>query len=1239
MKLRIIFTLLLTIQTHLCFCANYIWDNSSTFSDDLCDLSNWKGVSTGFPPGSFTNPADVFDLDGYAAKILSPATIGNVRFFSGKSGASISFDPSSPTTLTIETDSAYLSVNQLFDLANLTINFSGGTVKYSNSLRQTVISATYSNIQLVNGQKTISNNTIINGSLTESSGAEIYLKGTITFGSSMTMSVQSSTRFIVTTSSTSYINDNRTGTNRVFQGIWRIVSKGPYLNSGTYDNLEIFNDINAPTSANATQITITGDLNLSHFPGGTDTLYFAQGDGSTLTISGTLTNNNGNKGVRFTDINNGSTIIFNGNYNYDFYVGQPIKVNNGNKFKSIQFTNSTSAKVLTLYNSISISNQLDLGINRLVIQNNRLTFTNTNSARSQNPTISISSGSIDASDSRSHIWIANSINNNGFSFPSNSILSGNIRQLSIQFIKGGTVSLNQNITVLGNIDFYNLNNSTSTMPDDDILNINGYLLTIIGAPRYSNSGSTPTATPSSNAYRAKFRGSIASNLDCQSTTTLYFDQSSNTNSTLGTLTISNSATVTLGNNLILASGLELGTSTLLVGANTLTFSGTSTQPISRTTGTIDPTNSTIKYAQTSTNGNNTLPLAAYSSNIYNLTVDFVNGGTLTPSGDMTIGGTLNLSGTNNTFVLNGTTLTVSGSVTSTGGKFKGSSTSSLYCSGTSSLYFDQTTAATKTLKNLKIQGNNAAVTLANALEITAGTNYGSVEVTAASSTLTTGNNLTLKSDANGTARIANSPGTISGRYYAELYFPAKREYRFISAPVVGATALQWRNNGSTAGSSTSGVGIIISGTNGATDSFDATTSNKPSAFYYDEPSAGSVTNINSTGTDDPGWKAITKGGHYQLTNGKGYRVLIRGDRNVSLTTSNPTANPTTITSYGSYPRTSGSGVTINVTNSASTEMFNGLNLIGNPYPSAIDWNTISRTNVDSGYTVYNFNKGSYDAWNGTTGDAGRYISAGQAVFVWCNNSTVKTGSLTINESDKYDGKGGSYFLEKLTNHLKINLMYDSVYNSNTFLHFRPDALDSKDAFDIPQFLSNGTNIATLDPTGKAYKINSMLNLDSFTSIPLSVAQTPAANLKLSFFDVQSFDGYKLELVDNYKQTKTAITEGMIYNFEITSDSMSQKNGRFYINFTRQAGLNNKIIQNTKIAEIYPNPVDTKLNIKLDSKYSDCSYVVYNNVGQKINQGNFNKTTEKSIATKNYAKGIYYIVLKSSNTSQTIQFIK
>src|SRR6185369_16989632 len=100
---------------------------------------------------------------------------------------------------------------------------------------------------------------------------------------------------------------------------------------------------------------------------------------------------------------------------------------------------------------------------------------------------------------------------------------------------------------------------------------------------------------------------------------------------------------------------------------------------------------------------------------------------------------------------------IDGTITGTG-SFGGSITSSLTLGGAAGTV--NFAAGKQVLKNLTLV-NVATASLGTALDITGGTGPGTEGTVSVTSTavLTTGGNLTLKSTANGTARVATGSGT------------------------------------------------------------------------------------------------------------------------------------------------------------------------------------------------------------------------------------------------------------------------------------------------------------------------------------------------------------------------------------------------------------------------------------------------------------------------------------------------
>jgi hypothetical protein len=703
-------------------------------------------------------------------------------------------------------------------------------------------------------------------------------------------------------------------------------------------------------------------------------------------------------------------------------------------------------------------------------------------------------------------------------------------------------------------------------------------------------------------------------------------------------------TTTIAGNLILdnctlADGDPTFSNILLAG--NLTYIGSVTPPSDARSITLQ-TNGAAAGTQTFTGAGNTLrwfrivtttantillSTSGGSSNIY---AGNTNGGGLT----LVDGSVLNMNG--NDFRLFNNTVGGTPAFIMTTGTISTTSATDLLIERTISgalgpLNF---TTGSNTIGNLTLNhaGGTNTLTIGSALNVTG-------VITVTDGTLSSGGNITLKSNASSTASVAaiGAGGLITGNLTAERYIPAQRKFRFLASPVVGGTATQWRDNGG----STSGIGMQITGSGGATNNFDASSTNAPSAFTYTEAN-GEATNTTIGGADNAGWSPFSSGTQ-ALTNGQGYRVLVRGDRTLSLvTTPAPAANTTTLSVTGTYPT---SPVTINVTR-ASDVAGKGWNLVGNPYPSAISWNAITKsTEITGTYQTFNPSTNAYVTWNGATGDATDNISSGQGFLVFITSgSSYTSGSITIEEADKVIGNGGSFFKTSLKNHLKISMKYDSNNVNNTFIHFRDQANELFDpAFDAPKLTNPGVNLASKDAKGDYYSINSLpLNaLNDTRVVPLSVLNSVEATYTFEFNDVNSFDGQEVYLEDKYTNKTSLLSEGKKYSFTLNSDKASISDGRFNLIFSKKSsGLVNQTKENSFI--LFPNPASEQIHIGLlNTNNGSYNYEVYNQLGGTIKSGklDFNSQREQSIGVDEISAGVYFIKVYNPTTSQTIKFIK
>ncbi len=444
-------------------------------------------------------------------------------------------------------------------------------------------------------------------------------------------------------------------------------------------------------------------------------------------------------------------------------------------------------------------------------------------------------------------------------------------------------------------------------------------------------------------------------------------------------------------------------------------------------------------------------LSSGTGSVRNITVQ--NGATLTiQNATMQISGTLsaasNIIADNGTIELNG-----SADQTISGSNFAG-----------------------RNLRNL-IASNNVNVSSASGdtLRILGNLSFGNVS----NRTINSGNNITLVSNAGGTARVAditnnnaNSGNTLSGRFVVERYIPARRAWRLLTAPISAGQqtinqAWQENTNGNWAQNPNPGYGTHITG--GST---------RTTAQGFDQgPFNASIFGYSGTS-----WNVIPPATNTEIvTSRPGYMVFVRGSRAINLPNSSPSTvpdatvlRPTGTVRFGTQP--------------AVTSPAGGFTILGNPYPSAINFNSLSRSGVIGGiggnnaYYLWDPNLAGSNgvgafvtfSWNGTVYDKNIEVYGGSSLIT--NTGVIPSGaafmvkfnpggSIGIAEKDKIADVGNTPYVFRPTGDVgKLRLtLYGIGQNAEqapldgnliTFAENGNNALEDEDARKINNFYEN-----------------------------------------------------------------------------------------------------------------------------------------------------------------------------------------
>jgi hypothetical protein len=363
-----------------------------------------------------------------------------------------------------------------------------------------------------------------------------------------------------------------------------------------------------------------------------------------------------------------------------------------------------------------------------------------------------------------------------------------------------------------------------------------------------------------------------------------------------------------------------------------------------------------------------------------------------------------------------------------------------------------------------------------------------------------------------------------------------RIYRYISSPVQSATVADIQNE------------IPVTGSFTGTSVCSGCLTNQ-SMFSYDE---SILVDNNGSGTADldDGYIDFPSAINTEtLLPGRGYAMYSRG--NILATTlwdvrgqinagnSTPVSLPVSYTSSGSI-------------------LNDGWNLVGNPFPSTIDWNAADGwTKINLAGSIYISDNGTasslqYATWNGVTGTNGgsRYISTGQGFWVKANGSGVPV--LQATEEVKTPGTQTTFFRQASTDNLLRITLLQGATRDEAVVHFREDATRGLDADADAWKLRNGTfNLSTLAETSESLAINSWSELICDTDIKLNVTDVTNGSYSLKFSNLSSFGGAtEFILRDRFLQTSTTVTNNLEYVFTVSSDAQSFGSDRFVLHIMK-----------------------------------------------------------------------------------------
>lgn len=465
---------------------------------------------------------------------------------------------------------------------------------------------------------------------------------------------------------------------------------------------------------------------------------------------------------------------------------------------------------------------------------------------------------------------------------------------------------------------------------------------------------------------------------------------------------------------------------------------------------------------------------------------------------------------------------------------------------------------------------------------------------------TYGNSFTLKSNSAGIAQIAGGGnGDIEGTLTAQRYVPAAPA--FAAAPFNHLIASPLRTDT-----------IVDTGLSGFADDFSLVANSygsSPTGTFF-----GFLESAGGAGGNPFSYNCLRAPS--QIVNMNGYAAKIVGATTLDITgTYKHHVSPIKNLSY-----TPGSGG-------------NGWNLVGNPYPSAIDWNAPNgwvKNYITNSIYVWDPSIEQFTSYNGVVGTNGgtRYIAPFQAFFVVANDYNPMISAM---QTSRVTSASNFYKTDEVAELIRLKVTSATGHQDETVVYFDINASQDLDGFDSYKIKSMSGLAPML--ASKLYENNVSINaLPGYTTesvIPLTFV-APSGNYSITASELLGFGGGNpVYLEDALTGTIQEITETSSYDFTATGDDEN----RFSIKFDAPMITGIETVANA--VKFYESSGQIIIETEGLSG-NNATFSMYNSAGQSIipNQLIQLNGARSSVNSPEVAAGIYIVKLQNGNAEYT-----
>jgi PKD repeat protein len=512
-----------------------------------------------------------------------------------------------------------------------------------------------------------------------------------------------------------------------------------------------------------------------------------------------------------------------------------------------------------------------------------------------------------------------------------------------------------------------------------------------------------------------------------------------------------------------------------------------------------------------------------------------------------------------------------------------------------------------TVRNLTLE-NAAGLTLSQPLSITQVASLQNGNLT------TNGQAFTLLSTLDGTALLDNTGGVIVGEGTIQRAITGGASgpaYRHFSSPVAAATFSSLATAGYVP---TFNAAYNTSATPNVVVPF-------PTVFGYDESRL--VTATSNYTAFDKGWYSPTADTELMRPN-RGYTV-------------NTPATGVPVAFKGTFNNAAQNSGVLNRGTAADA----GWHLLGNPYPSPLDWSTVTaaqRPGVSAALYVYQSTgqyTGTYRTFVNGMGSS-PIVDAGSGYFVRVA-APGTPGAVNLTNGNRVTTFAGQPAFGRLAADARPQLhlrLSSAGLADDAFLYLEAGATAALDAQQDALKLANpsGLDLATLAGNDQL-AINALPSLAAEVVVPLALRAPHAGTFELAVADLANFGNTTVLLRDALTGTQQVLAAGTHYPFTLATSTGGT--GRFSLVLRPATALATRAEFDAASVLLFPNPAHDSFTVQLPplSGQREIRANLVNALGQVVLSRTIALTAAGAtadFATPDLAAGVYVLRLQADS---------